>query len=1097
MGINPENEFNLLADIFPFAFQVDENLEVIKTGKSLSKITGNIIFNPFHQHFQIQKPYLSNINFQSICSLNNNAIFLKHFESGMIFRGEVRSNLTQSTIIFLVSLWVMDIEQLKPHKITYADFAPHDPTFDFLHKAKQSEINEGELKELITKIKKQTVELKNSNEELAITKSRLQSIFNEMSNVVWSVSVPSFQMMFVTPSVERLYEIPLVEWMEDSQLWQKVIHPEDKHVISEIFDELENKGSYSVKYRILTPTGKTKWVRNNGKYIFNEDNIPIRIDGLVMDRTYQYKAKVDLDQEIKLQEALIDIASTYINLNPKEVKNTINDSLKKMGLFVSADRAYIFDYDFARKTTSNTYEWCQVGVTSEIQNLQNVPMDFFPQWVEKHQRNETFYIPDVLALNNEGYGGLRSILEPQGIKSLIAIPMIDGDELIGFVGFDSVTKHHDYTEKEQRLLYLFGQMLINIRNRQKWENNLRIQEEKYRNIIANMNLGLLEVDLNDVILYANQSFCEMSGYSSEELKGKRSSTFIRDEKHNNRIDPFHGTYEIRIRNKSGALRCWLVSESPQYNDKGILVGNIDIFLDLTEQKELELKLEEAKSMAESAAKAKELFLANMSHEIRNPINGIIGLSNLLYDTKPTREQIELLDNIKNASEMLHSLISGILDMSKIENGKLELVEKEVNLLDIVNSLIQLNRFNLDTKPVRIVNGLSELAEVRVIADPLVINQIFFNLINNAIKFTHQGSIIITGEILGNSNEIVHFSFSVEDTGIGIPLDKHDSIFEIFNQSDAETKLIYGGSGIGLSIVKRLVEAYKGKISVKSNVGIGAKFTFDLYLKRSDQQLPKEKIKIISPAEGVKILIVEDNPINQSYLKGLMKRWQIAYDVAENGLKALKYLETIKYDLILMDIRMPEMDGYETTIRLRNDKSNQNCLIPIIALTASALIDEKEKALSAGMNDHVTKPFSPEILMESLRKFQILQTVIERKEEMRQLDAGFFATYFNEDASYAMFMMEIFLNTIDEEVGKLKKMLEDENWEAFINIAHKIKPNFDMVGLSNISKIMVDFESIDVNQLNHERIFKEFNDFEHTFINGKQLVSDQLQEFKKS
>lgn len=360
-------------------------------------------------------------------------------------------------------------------------------------------------KRFVIAISRDITQRRRQEEILKETSQKLESILYEMSDVVWSVSLPDYKMIFMTPSAESLYEIEGARWVEDTSIWEKVIHPEDKAVVADIQRQLETYGSYTAKYRIVTPTGVIKWVRNSGKYVFDKNQTPIRLDGVMVDRTSQYLAQETLEQELRLQEALIDIASTYINLDPKDVEETIHRSLEKMGRFVAADRAYIFDYDFVNATTSNTYEWCKEGIGAEITNLQNVPMSYFPQWIERHLNNDAFYIPDVLRLDSEAEGGLRSILEPQGIKSLIAIPMKDGDDLIGFVGFDSVEHHHLYSEKEQKLLYLFGQMLINIRNRQNWEKQLRNQEEKYRNIIANMNLGLLELGQDGTIAFANQT----------------------------------------------------------------------------------------------------------------------------------------------------------------------------------------------------------------------------------------------------------------------------------------------------------------------------------------------------------------------------------------------------------------------------------------------------------------------------------------------------------------------------------------------------------------------------------------------------------------
>lgn len=549
-----------------------------------------------------------------------------------------------------------------------------------------------ELRKIIHQLGK-NLEHAGQEEEMRETRQKLESIFNEMTDVVWSVRLPDYKVLFITPSVNALSGIPAEKWIDDNTWWEKIIHEEDKWIIPGIYDQLQNEGYFNAKYRIVTPSGKIKHVRNKAKVLYDEQNVPVRIDGIIMDRTPRYEALEKLDQELKLQEILIDIASAYIDLDITDVENTINRSLEKMGRFVKADRAYIFDYDFDENTSSNTYEWCHEGIKPEIDNLQKIPVDFIPQWVEAHKQGEPFYVPDVLALEDDGEGGLRSILEPQGIKSLIAIPMTDRNDLVGFVGFDSVTDYHHYTDKEKRLLHLFGLMLINIRNRQKWENQLRLQEEKYRNIIANMNLGLLEVDNGGTVLFANQSFCEMSGYRLDELKGKNTNELLRTnekrklyaERKNGPENDQPESFEIQVLDKNGNRRWWYVSGAPNYNDRGQRTGSIDIHLDITEQKELEAELEKARNSAEIAARAKELFLANMSHEIRTPLNVIIGMIRELGKQNLGANQRFYVAQSDSAAKHLLAILNHILDMGKIESGELVLEETDFSLSAVASN----------------------------------------------------------------------------------------------------------------------------------------------------------------------------------------------------------------------------------------------------------------------------------------------------------------------------------------------------------------------------------------------------------------------------
>lgn len=664
----------------------------------------------------------------------------------------------------------------------------------------------------ISKRVKQEQKLKETNQKLA-------SVFNEMSDIVWSLRFPELEALFVTPSVEHLFEIKSDVFMNDISWWQKVIHEQDCHVIDEIKRSLIKKGRFSASYRIKTPSGAIKWISNKGKFVYDQNLQPIRIDGVITDRTKQYLAQETLDQEVKLQEVLIDIASTYINLNPKDVENTINQSLQKMGLFVSSDRAYIFDYNFDNETTSNTYEWCQSGISPEIQNLQDIPNHFFPQWVEQHQKGNAFYVEDVDALEADADAELKSILKQQGIKSLIAIPMLDGDELIGFVGFDSVKNSYQYTEKEQRLLFLFAQMLINIRNRQKWDNQLRIQEEKYRNIIANMYLGLLEVDLNDQIVYANQTFCEISGYESDELKGKKAGNLLVDDKYKDvivektikRIEDRSDSYELEIFNKKKQKRWWFVSGAPNYDDKGQLIGSIGIHLDITKQKNLEIQKEQLLKKLEKQNEQLNEYAQIVSHDLKSPLRSIHALITWIKEDNLkefSTNTLQFLSMIEGKIEKMDHLIDGILTYSKVDTERN--LNESVDLNEVVSNCIKIIHIP-ESIQIKIQNKLPIIT-----ADKFRMQQLFQNLISNSVNYSDKKK----GKVaIGSYETETDYTFFVKDNGVGIAKENQEKIFKIFQSfSDSENS-----TGIGLSIVKRIVDNYMGTITVESELKLGTTF----------------------------------------------------------------------------------------------------------------------------------------------------------------------------------------------------------------------------------------------------------------------------------
>ena len=628
-------------------------------------------------------------------------------------------------------------------------------------------------------------------------------------------------------------------------------------------------------------------------------------------------------------------------------------------------------------------------------------------------------------------------------------------------------------------------------------------EEKYRGVMENMSLGLLELDTSGRITKPYKYFCKMTGYEPEELLGKKARSLLvpkefipvleEQDKSQERGEP--GAYEVQLISKVGD-RIWaLVTSAPLFDYRGSLTGYLDIIYDMTERKLLEQELKVAKDQAERSREAEKQFLANMSHEIRNPINAIIGISNLLYDTNLTKEQLAHVDNIKYSGDMLLGLISGILDLSKIESGSMDLVEKNLDIHSTIQAIIHSISFKAKQKPIVFSYEKDSRINFRVMADRVVLNQIFSNLLVNAEKFTDKGKVEVRSKFIGMKEGKAHLAFSVSDTGIGIPKNKLSRIFESFAQADRETKLKYGGTGLGLAIVKQLVGRYGGGVSVTSREKKGSTFQFDLYLDMAKEIEDSKRSIVYKPFEESRILIVEDNKVNQQYLAGILEKWFFSYDLANNGIEALECLNEHRYQLILMDIRMPEMDGYETTIRIRSSEDNPNQEVPIIALTASALVDEKERALSAGMNYHLTKPFSPEDLGLVLSKFNLIEAVeVDKPDNFTfnsELDADYLDEFYQGDLQRAALMFDVFLKVIDGEMDKLEKHKEEQDWNGFSSQAHKIKPNFMMVGLREFSEKMKYFEGAKKYADLRKMISLQFDEVRRDFEKSKSVIEKEL------
>ena len=511
------------------------------------------------------------------------------------------------------------------------------------------------------------------------------------------------------------------------------------------------------------------------------------------------------------------------------------------------------------------------------------------------------------------------------------------------------------------------------------------------------------------------------------------------------------------------------------NEKGEILRLVGTSQDVTDLKKAEQELMKAKQIAEQSLVLKETFLANMSHEIRTPMNAIIGFTDILIKRNLPPQEKEYIQIIKNSGENLLRIINDILDISKIEADMIVFEEHPVSIKEIFKSLHIMMLQKAKEKGLELVYKAEISVPDVLLGDPTRITQILINLTGNSIKFTKRGKVEVSAKVIREEKEKSILQFTISDTGIGIAEDKLNNIFERFKQAEDHTTRNYGGTGLGLSIAKQLVELQGGQMSIASKLDHGTQITFTLPLKKTKEIYavkPIQEVHKFDPAELKKlnILLAEDNPINVKLVLSLFEDYQIHADVAENGKEAVEMVKKNVYDLVLMDMEMPEMNGYEATTVIRGELKSK---VPIIAMTAHAMAGEREKCFKLGMYDYISKPINANLLFEKI--YNATEFVkMWNKSAKKTINLEYLINIMSGKKDLIRETIEIFVKQANEDLPMINEAIKKDDYSTVKRFAHRMKSTITMMGIDSLSPVLEEMETLGNEKNNMERI-KELNE----------------------
>ncbi|MDR9499985.1 MAG: PAS domain-containing protein [Hydrogenovibrio sp.] len=837
----------------------------------------------------------------------------------------------------------------------------------------------------ITKQKQQEIALARANQQFSLTMQATDiglCSWNLQTNVMtWSDEV--FEQLGYAP---QAFDV-------NFDVLKTLLHPDDQPTIfRSMQQQLAESKAFVIEFRIKNGHGAWSWIQARGSATqVDQLDQPIEVMGTHLEITAQKELQLKTERQNHLLQSLWRANQTY--MVTQDIRQTSDVLLEEILNFTRSEYGFIGEVlqDAQEQPYLKTFALTNIAWDDETRKFYD---EHSPHGLEFRNLNTLFgygVLHKEIVIANHAPSDPRAGGIPPGhppLNSFLGVPVFYADEMVGLIGIANAPD--GYTEQTVEQLTPFTQNFSSLIFAKRLQVERNQSEQRFKDVIKAAGEYVWEVDLEGHYIFVSDQITSVLGLEVDQVLGHTPFEFMPDEEKDRVAAYFADKVEQKIAftnlehlclHQNGGTIWQRVSGVPVFSDSGELIAYRGTGLDITEQKTYQAGLEKARQEADAANQAKSEFLANMSHEIRTPMNGILGLSELGLTQKDPERMRDQLKKVHYSGRLLLSIINDILDFSKIEAGKMELDPQPFYLDALVDNLYSLFENSASQKGLKLVMTSGLEKRFCLYADEMRLRQVLNNLINNAIKFTEQGQVRLKIEPINTQNDQAWLRFAIQDTGMGMSPNQAQKLFQAFSQADTSITRKHGGSGLGLVISQRIVELMGGdKIELDTQLHQGSCFSFVLPLKVCTKdhllQLHHNASTTVSRVKlRGRVLLVEDNEINQEVAAEMLKQIGVDFEVVKNGQEAVEKVQEHEFDLVLMDIQMPVMDGYQATRAIRKFHSD----IPIVALTAAATTEDNNKALAAGMNGHLSKPLASEalyaVLGQTLKSSQTLPVLL--------------------------------------------------------------------------------------------------------------------------